>query len=152
MKAIPFFMPVILLLVLCGITSQTTAAPEPDLAESLGKPDPVYGYPAPRWFADQEVMEIGYSFLRGVLEFSHPVGDFNPAGSGYFAAAPFDDAGIAEMQRWRAMGSRVSAYQDNLGFGLLEFKDGMEFTRLHPPPAVELMLSSRWQKALDGWP
>jgi len=124
----------------------------PGLADSLGEYDPDYGFPAPQWFRDLEVITTGTNHeLDGLLEFSHSAGGFQAARDGYYAAGSYADAGLAQRREWNAMGSRVSTYQDSPRFGIIEHNLGIEW-------CVEnygedwTILEDRWYAGQQGWP
>ena len=57
-------------------------------APGLGRYDEQYGYPAPKWFQELEVVDAVSSdpATAGKLEFSHPSGGFQAAKAGWYAA------------------------------------------------------------------
>jgi len=124
----------------------------PGLVAALGEYDPDYGFPAPQWFQDLEVITSGTNHeLDGQLEFSHSAGGFQAARDGYYAAGSYADAGLAQRRQWNAMGSRVSTYQDSPRFGIIEHDLGIEW-------CVEnygedwYILEDRWYAGQQGWP
>ncbi|HNQ34603.1 MAG TPA: hypothetical protein PKN80_00885 [bacterium] len=134
-------------------------------APGLGRYDEQYGYPAPKWFQELEVVDAVSSdpATAGKLEFSHPSGGFQAAKAGWYAAGNgWPNAGLETRQAWNAAGSRASAYQDNPMFGIIEHELGMKFVREHgitrtedergDTPRGELAIKIRWLPGQQGWP
>lgn len=147
-----------------GNRSATTSA-SARRAPALGTYDETYGYPAPQWFQDLEVVDAVSSggTTVGRLELSHPAGGFQAAKRGWYAAGNgWPKAGLEELRPWQKAGSRVTAYQDNPMYGIIEHELGMRFVREHGITDTEdepgdlrrgkLAIRIRWLPGQKGWP